>query len=196
MKKIIIGITGASGVVYGIKLLEFLKRNRVKTYVIISEAAKKIMEIETEYNFETILSLADFVYDNKEMEAKVASGSFVCDGMIIIPCSIKTLSGVANSYNDNLITRSADVTLKEGRRLVMMIRETPFHKGHLKLMLKAADNGACIMPAIPAFYHKPETIEDVINHTLGKICDYMRIDNNFFKRWNGIDFRVDRPTLF
>ena len=196
MKKIIIGITGASGVIYSIKLLKFFKRNRIKTYVIVSNAAKKIMEIATEYNFETILSLSDFVYNNNEMEAKIASGSFISDGMIIIPCSIKTLSAVANSYNNNLITRAADVTLKEGRNLVMMIRETPFHKGHLKLMLKATDNGACILPAIPAFYHHPKTIEDIINQTLGKICDYLQIDNNLFKRWNGIDFKVNKPHLF
>ncbi|MBW1649362.1 MAG: UbiX family flavin prenyltransferase [Deltaproteobacteria bacterium] len=196
MKKIIIGITGASGVIYSIKLLEFFKKNRIKTYVIVSDAAKKIIDIETEYKFETIVSLSDFVYNNNEMEAKIASGSFLSDGMIVIPCSIKTLSAVANSYNNNLITRAADVTLKEGRKLVMMIRETPFHKGHLKLMLKVADNGACILPAIPAFYHRPKTIEDIINQTLGKICDYLQINNNLFKRWNGIDFKAGQPTLF
>ena len=196
MKKIIIGITGASGIIYSIKLLEFFKKNRIKTYVIISDAAKKIIEIETEYKFEAIVSLSDFVYNNNEIETKIASGSFLSDGMIIIPCSIKTLSAIANSYNNNLITRAADVTLKEGRKLVMMIRETPFHKGHLKLMLKATDNGACILPAIPAFYHRPKTIEDIINQTLGKICDYFQIDNNLFKRWNEIDFKVNQPTLF
>ncbi len=195
MKKIIIAITGASGIIYSIKLLEFLKKKQIETYVIVSEAAKKIMEIETEYKFEKILSLSDFVYDNNEMEAKIASGSFLSDGMIIIPCSIKTLSATANSYNNNLITRAADVTLKEGKKLVMMIRETPFHKGHLKLMLKASDNGACILPAIPAFYHHPKTIDDIINQTLGKICDYLQIDNNLFKRWNGIDSKADRSAL-
>jgi len=186
MKKIIIGITGASGIIYSIKLLEFLKKKKVETYVIVSEAAKKIMEIETEYKFEKIASLADFIYKNNEMEAKIASGSFLTDGMIIIPCSIKTLSAVANSYTENLIARAADVTLKEGRKTIMMIRETPFHKGHLKLMLKAADNGACILPAIPAFYNQPKTIYDIINQTIGKICDYFGIDNNLFKRWNGV----------
>ncbi|MBW1615871.1 MAG: UbiX family flavin prenyltransferase [Deltaproteobacteria bacterium] len=195
MKKIIIGISGASGIIYSIKLLEFLKKKQIETYVIASEAAKKIMEIETEYKFEDILSLSGFFYNNNEIEAKIASGSFLSDGMVIIPCSIKTLSATANSYNNNLITRAADVTLKEGKKLVMMIRETPFHKGHLKLMLKAADNGACILPAIPAFYHRPKNIDDIINQTLGKICDYLQIDNNLFKRWNGSDTNADRRVL-
>jgi 4-hydroxy-3-polyprenylbenzoate decarboxylase len=186
-KRIIIGISGASGVIYGIKLLEALKDKEIETHLIISDAGKENMAIETSYKPEDVMALADYAYGNKNIGAAVASGSFLTDGMVIAPCSIKTLSGIANSYNDNLMIRAADVTLKEKRKLVLLVRETPLHKGHLRLMLEAADLGAHILPPIPSFYHMPTTIEDIILQTIGKVLDYLAIPHHLFQRWEGID---------
>lgn len=182
-KKIIVGITGASGVIYGIRLLEFLKSAACETHLIISAAGKLNIAIETDYELESVCALADRVYDPKEMAAAVASGSFLTDGMVVAPCTIKTLSGIANAYAENLLLRAADVTLKEKRRLVLMVRETPLHRGHLRLMDLAAQMGAIILPPMPAFYHKPKTIDDIISQTVGKICDSLGIKNDLFQRW-------------
>ena len=182
-KKIIIGIAGASGVIYGIRILNLLKEMDIETHLIISEAAKLNIKIETEYAVEAVSDLADHTYDNKDIAAALASGSFLTDGMIVAPCTIKTLSGIANSYTTNLLVRSADVTLKEKRKLVLMVRETPLHKGHLRLMTMAADMGAHILPPIPSFYHHPKTIEDIIDQTVGKIFDYLGIAHSLFQRW-------------
>ena len=165
------GISGASGVVYGVRLLSALQENKVETHLVISNSGEKNIQIETDYNIDEVKQMASFVYDNKNMAAKVSSGSFLVDGMVVVPCTIKTLSGIANSYSENLIVRAADVTLKEKRKLVLVVRETPLHKGHLKLMMKAADNGAHILPPVPSFYHYPKTIDDIINQTVGKILD-------------------------
>jgi len=127
--------------------------------------------------------MADYVYDDKDVGASLASGSFLTDGMVVVPCTIKTLSGIANSYTTNLLVRAADVTLKEKRKLVMVVRETPLHKGHLRLMTLAADMGAHILPPVPSFYHMPKTIDDIINQTIGKIFDYLGIEHNLFRRW-------------
>lgn len=170
-KKIVVGISGASGVVYGVRLLSALQENKVETHLVISNSGEKNIQIETDYNIDEVKQMASFVYDNKNMAAKVSSGSFLVDGMVVVPCTIKTLSGIANSYSENLIVRAADVTLKEKRKLVLVVRETPLHKGHLKLMMKAADNGAHILPPVPSFYHYPKTIDDIINQTVGKILD-------------------------
>ncbi len=184
-KKIIVGMTGATGVIYGIRLLEVLEGSDVETHVVISEAARKNILIETTYSVEDVERLAYSLYDHRDMAAAISSGSFKTDGMAIVPCTIKTLSGLANSYNDNLITRAADVVLKERRRLVVVVRETPLHKGHLELMMRVADTGGIILPPVPAFYHNPKKIEDIIDHSVGKILDLLEIEHDLFRRWAG-----------
>ncbi len=184
-KKIIIGISGASGVIYGIELLRQLKKSDVETHLILTDSAKKNIHIETDWSAEDVINLADFNHDYGNMGAPVSSGSFLTHAMVVIPCTIKSLSGIANCYTDNLLVRAADVTLKEKRKLVLVVRETPLHKGHLKLMYKAADMGAHILPPVPSFYHNPKTIEDIIHQTIGKIFDYLEISHDLFTRWNG-----------
>ena len=182
-KKIVVGISGASGVVYGVRLLSVLREKNVETHLIISNSGEKNIQIETDYNIDEVKKMASYVYDHKNMAAKVASGSFLVDGMVVVPCTIKTLSGIANSYSENLIVRAADVTLKEKRKLVLVVRETPLYKGHLRLMSLAADSGAHILPPVPSFYHYPKTIDDIINQTVGKILDYLEIEHDLFRRW-------------
>ncbi|MBW1862178.1 MAG: UbiX family flavin prenyltransferase [Deltaproteobacteria bacterium] len=182
-RRIIIGISGASGVIYGVEILRLLSDKDIETHLVISEAGKRNIEIETDYRVSEVEKMAYQTYDNKEMDASPASGSFLTHGMVVIPCTVKTLSGIANSFADNLLLRAADVSLKEKRKLVLVVRETPLHKGHIRLMASAADLGAHILPPIPAFYHKPETIEDIIHQTIGKIFDYLGIQHNLFKRW-------------
>jgi 4-hydroxy-3-polyprenylbenzoate decarboxylase len=182
-RRIVVGITGASGVVYGIRTLSVLKEMGVETHLIISASGRRNIEIETQVAPSEVEAMANFVYDDRDMGAAISSGSFLTEGMIVVPCTIKTLSGIANSYTNNLVVRAADVTLKEGRKLVLVVRETPLHKGHLRLMTMAADMGAHILPPIPSFYHRPKTIEDIIDQTIGKIFDYLGIENNLFRRW-------------
>lgn len=182
-KRIVVGIAGASGVIYGIRVLSLLKEMDIETHLVVSEAAKLNIQIETEFTLETVEAMADHVYDNHDVAAPLASGSFLTDGMIVAPCTIKTLSGIANSYTTNLLVRAADVTLKEKRKLVLMVRETPLHKGHLRLMTMAAEMGAHILPPIPSFYHHPKTIDDIIDQTVGKAFDYLGIVHNLFQRW-------------
>ncbi len=182
-KKIVVGISGASGVVYGVRLLSVLSEKNVETHLIISNSGEKNIQIETDYNIDEVKQMASYVHDHKNMAAKVASGSFLVDGMVVVPCTIKTLSGIANSYSENLIVRAADVTLKEKRKLVLVVRETPLYKGHLRLMSLAADSGAHILPPVPSFYHYPKTIDDIINQTVGKILDYLEIEHDLFRRW-------------
>ncbi len=182
-KRIIIGITGASGVIYGIEILKELTKSDLETYLIISESGKKNIILETNYSIREVESMAYKVYKNDDLAAPPSSGSFLTSGMIVAPCTIKTLSGIANSYSDNLLVRAADVTLKEKRRLVLLVRETPLHKGHLNLMSMAADMGAHILPPIPSFYHHPKTIEDIIHQTIGKVFDYFGIEHTLFERW-------------
>ena len=191
---LIIGITGASGVIYGIRLLKVLSKNKdIETHLVISEAAEDIIRHETGWKIEDIKRLASFSYDNAEIGAKLASGSFKRDGMVIAPCSMKTLSALANSYADNLLTRSADVTLKERKRLVLLARETPLHLGHLRNMEKLTEMGGVVFPPVPAFYHKPRTIEELIDHTIGKVLDIFDIKHNLFPRWSGIHARKEAP---
>lgn len=185
MKRIIVGITGASGVIYGIRLLEVLREQGVESHLILSDSAKRNISIETAYTVTAVEKLAHTVHDNKNMAASISSGSFRTDGMIIAPCTVKTLSGVAHSYNENLIVRAADVVLKERRRLILLIRETPLHKGHLELLGKVADLGGIILPPIPAFYHKPKRIEDIIDHSIGKLLDLFDIEHSLYERWKG-----------
>jgi 4-hydroxy-3-polyprenylbenzoate decarboxylase len=183
MKKIIVGITGASAVIYGVRLLEALSEAGIETHLVITQAGKKNLLTETKYSISQIESMASYVYDVEDMGADIASGSFKMDGMIVAPCSIKTLSAIANSYSDNLLVRAADVTLKERRRLVLLVRETPFHKGHLDLMVRITKMGGIILPPIPAFYHLPKTMEDLIDQTVGKVLDLFQIDHHLFDRW-------------
>jgi len=182
--RLIIGITGASGVIYGVRMLEVLKTRDIETHLIISEPGKLNIRIETDYDVNEVLAMADFTYTNKDIAASVASGSFLCMGMVVMPCTIKTLSGIANSYADNLLIRSADTQQKEKRKLAIVLRETPLHKGHLRLLTQAADMGAQIIPPMPAFYHHPKTIDDIINQSVGKVMDYMGITHHLFKRWD------------
>ncbi len=182
-KRIVVGISGASGVTYGVRLLDLLKETDYETHLIISRAGKLNITIETDHNPDEVAAMADRVYDDKDMAAALASGSFLTAGMVVVPCTIKTLSGIANSYNENLLVRTADVTLKEKRKLVLVVRETPLHKGHLRLMTQAADMGAHILPPAPSFYHQPKTIEDIIDQTIGKIFDYLGIEHHLFRRW-------------
>lgn len=182
-KRIVVGISGASGVIYGIRILTLLKDSEYETHLIISEAGKTNIAIETGYTPEAVAAMASCTYANADVAAAVASGSFLTEGMIVAPCTIKSLSGIANSFTDNLLLRAADVTLKETRKLVLVVRETPLHKGHLRLMTMAADMGAHILPPIPSFYHHPKTIEDIIDQTIGKIFDYFGIEHSLFKRW-------------
>jgi len=186
-RRIVIGISGASGVIYGISMLKALAGKGVETHLIISESGKKNIELETEYRVQDVEAMADRCYSNKDVGAGPASGSFLTEGMVVVPCSIKTLSGIANSYNDNLLVRAADVTLKEKRKLVLVVRETPLHQGHLRLMTMAADYGAHILPPIPSFYNNPKTIEDIIHQTIGKIFDYLQIRHDLYRRWEGDD---------
>ncbi len=182
-RRIVIGISGASGVTYGVRILHLLQESNYETHLIISTAGKLNIEIETPYTADQVAAMADRVYDDADMAAAVSSGSFLTEGMIVAPCTIKSLSGIANSYNTNLLVRAADVTLKEKRKLVLVVRETPLHKGHLRLMSLAADMGAHILPPIPSFYHQPKTIGDIVDQTIGKIFDYMGIRHSLFRRW-------------
>jgi len=187
---LIVAITGATGVVYGAEVLRALKVLNHPVHLILSEPAIRNFQIETDLDINEISSLADVVHDNKNVGAATASGSFKTKGMLIAPCSIKSLSAIAHSYNTDLITRSADVCLKERRRLVLMVRETPLHKGHLELMSRCADFGAVILPPMPAFYNGPQTILDLIHQSVGKSLDQFEIEHNLFHRWSG---KMDQP---
>lgn len=180
---LVVGITGASGVIYGVELLKALQNTDVETHLVLSESAGRNLAIETNYSVKDVRALADVVYNNKDVGAAVASGSFLTRGMVVVPCTIKSLSGIAYSYSDNLITRAADVTLKEKRTLVMMVRETPLHKGHLDMMARCADLGATILPPMPSFYHGPQVIQDIINQSIGKVLDQVGIEHDLFRRW-------------
>jgi 4-hydroxy-3-polyprenylbenzoate decarboxylase len=183
VKRLIVGISGATGAIYGIRLLEVLAKSNVETHLVITEAAQKTILMESDWKVEKIKSLAKVVYDIQDIGANIASGSFQSEGMVVIPCSIKSLSAIANSFNVNLLIRAADVTLKEGHKLVLVVRETPLHKGHLNLMLRVTDMGATLLPPIPAFYFHPKTIDDLINHTVGKVLDLFGINHHLFERW-------------
>lgn len=178
--KIVIGVTGASGVIYGVRLLENLKEEK---YLIVSENAKKIMEYETEYKIKDVEKLAGHYYENNDLFPEISSGSFIFDAMVIVPCSMSTLSKIANGISDNLITRTASVCLKEKRKLVIVPRETPVSTIHLQNMAKLSENGAIILPAMPGFYPKPANVDDTINFVVGKIMDCLGIENNLYKRW-------------
>ncbi|MDO5850821.1 MAG: UbiX family flavin prenyltransferase [Methanobacteriaceae archaeon] len=185
---ILIAITGASGVSYGVELLKALKDLKIETGLLISEPAKLVLKyelgIDNEEKLSEIKNLADYYFEANEIDSSVNSGSFRFDSVVIVPCSMKTLSAIANGYASNSITRVADVALKERRDLVIVPRETPLRTAHIENMLKISKEGGIILPAMPAFYHNPENINDMTNFIVGKILDVLRIDNNLFKRWN------------
>jgi flavin prenyltransferase len=177
MMRLVIGISGATGAIYGIRILELLKpRSDVETHLVITDMGRATIRLETEYSVQAVEQLADHVYNVKDLAAAISSGSFRTDGMIVAPCSVKTLSSVANCLNDNLLTRTADVTLKERRKLVLVVRETPLHAGHCQLMLDASRIGAIIMPPVPAFYTHPKTIMDLVDDTVSRILDIWNLD--------------------
>jgi len=188
MKRLIVGISGASGVIHGIRLLEAVQAvENVETHLIISTAGAQTIGLETDYTIDMVSALADVIYRFNDIAAPISSGSFKTDGMVIIPCSMKTLAGVANSFSDNLLLRAADVVLKDRRRLVIVPRETPLHLGHLRLMTEITELGGILVPPMPAFYHHPQTIDDLINQTVNRVLDLLDIElpDDLFKRWSG-----------
>jgi 4-hydroxy-3-polyprenylbenzoate decarboxylase len=188
--RLIVGISGASGVIYGIRLLEVLRAlPDVETHLVISNGGKLNISLETEWQVRDVESLADVVHSDQNLAATISSGSYQTDGMVLVPCSMKTLSGVVNSYADSLIVRAADVVLKEQRRLVLVPRETPLHVGHCRLMHEAAKMGAVLVPPMPAFYNNPQNVDDFINHTVGRLLDLFGIDSGLVKRWQGTNHR-------
>lgn len=190
MKRLIVGISGASGTVYGVRLLETLQRSDVESHLVMTESTRRVIQLETGFHVAAIEALADFVHDNRDIGAPIASGSFLTSGMVVAPCSMKSLSAIAHSYNENLLVRAADVVLKECRKLVLVTRETPLHLGHLRLMTQAAEVGAVILPPMPSFYHQPETIDDIVNQTVGKVLDQFEIEHDLFRRWEGTTVRM------
>ena len=188
--RLIVAITGSSGAIYGIRLLEALRAApKVEVHLILSKGGKLTAALETGRKARDIEKLAQHVHSDQDLAASIASGSFKTAGMVVAPCSMKTLSGIVHSYADNLVVRAADVVLKERRKLVLMPRETPLHAGHCRLLLRAAEIGAIIAPPIPAFYGKPETIDDLVNHSVGRVLDLFDIDSGLVKRWKGKKWR-------
>lgn len=188
MKRLIVGISGASGAIYGVRLLKALQQvPEVETHLIMSNAARQTLALETDLSLRDVQALANVVHDARDIAANVSSGSFKTHGMVVLPCSIKTLSGIVHSYTDGLLIRAADVVLKERRPLVLCVRETPLHLGHLRLMTQAAELGAVIMPPVPAFYHRPQTLTDIIDQTVNRVLDQFDIElpADLFTRWQG-----------
>jgi flavin prenyltransferase len=184
MRRVIVGISGASGAFYGIRVLQVLKDiSDIETHLVLSPSAKRTIAEETRFSIGEVEALAQVVHNYRDIGASVASGSFETMGMLVAPCSIKSLSGIAHCYADNLLTRAADVCLKERRRLVLLVRETPLHLGHIDLLEKACRYGAVILPPVPAFYSFPESIDDIVNHTVGKALDQFGIGHRLFRRW-------------
>lgn len=184
MRRIIIGISGASGSAYGYMALQALRAiGGVETHLIVSDAARRTIELELDVRAEAFEALADVVHRDDDLAAAVSSGSFITDGMLVIPCSMKSASAIAYSMNDNLLVRAADVCLKERRKLVLIVRETPLHLGHLRTLAQLAEIGAVILPPIPAMYANPQSVDDIVAHTVGKALDQFGISNELFKRW-------------
>jgi len=185
-KRLVVGITGASGIIYGVRLLRALRAIQIETYLVMTAPAETTLSQEMSMTPAEIKDVATRCYDPDDFAAPIASGSFVTDGMVVAPCSIKSLSGIANSYADNLLIRAADVTLKEGRPLILMIRETPLHLGHLRLMVRAAEIGAVIFPPVPAFYAHPTSVDELVDQSVGRVLSRLGIGNDLYKVWEGI----------
>ncbi len=185
-RRLIVAVSGSTGPHYGVRLLEVLRTHAdIEIHLILTGAARKTIEYEMGRDPASVAALADRLHDEKDIASPIASGTFVTDGMIVAPCSIKTLSAIAHSYNDTLVVRAADVCLKERRKLVLVVRETPLHAGHLRLMLDATEHGAVILPPMPAFYHLPKTVDEIIDHTVVKILDQFGIHLDLIRRWRG-----------
>ncbi|MGE4657559.1 MAG: UbiX family flavin prenyltransferase [Gammaproteobacteria bacterium] len=188
MRRLIVGISGASGVIYGIRLIELLQaQENIETHLVMSETGKMNVGLETDYTVKEVEVLADIVHRNNNLAASISSGSFHTDGMIVAPCSMKTLSAIVSSYSNNLLLRAADVVLKERRKLVLMPREAPLHVGHCRLLYEAAQMGAVIAPPMPAFYNRPGTVEDIVNHSVGRVLDLFDVESGVVRRWSGND---------
>lgn len=185
-KRLIVAITGASGTIYGVRILEALKDLNIESHLVMSDSAKLTMAAETDYKPAQIEALADFVHSAKNIGASISSGSFRTMGMVIAPCSIRTLSEIATGVTSSLVSRAADVILKERRRLVLLVRETPLHAGHLRSMTQVTEYGAIVMPPVPAFYARPSSLDEMVNHTAGRCLDLFDLDNNMVKRWDGM----------
>ena len=181
--RIVVGLAGSSGPIYGIRTLQALKEAGIETHLVVSDGAKRTVQLETSWTMDKIEALATVVYSNHELAASISSGSFPTDGMIVAPCSMKTLAVIAYSFSQDLLVRAADVTLKERRKLVLVPRETPLHLGHLRNMVRATEMGAVILPPVPAFYHQPKSVDDLIDQTVGKILDQFHIEHALFRRW-------------
>lgn len=183
-RRLIVAITGASGVIYGIRALELLRSQPgIETHVILSPSAARTIAEETDYRIDDVKALADTLYSHKDIGAAISSGSFRTEGMLVAPCSVKTLSGIANCFDEELVVRAADVCLKERRRVVLLFRETPLHAGHIELMAQATRNGAIVMPPVPGFYHRPRSVADIVTQTVGRALDLFGIDARVVKRW-------------
>jgi 4-hydroxy-3-polyprenylbenzoate decarboxylase len=186
LRRIVIGISGASGVIYGVRILEVLSETEgIETHLVLSRGARVTLQLETSVHPDEVEALADYVHKPENLAAPLSSGSFRTDGMIVAPCSMKSLSMIARSLNDNLLVRAADVTLKERRKLVLIPRETPLHLGHLRAMTEVTEMGGIILPPVPSFYHKPQTIEEIIDQTVGKALDQFNVSHDLFNRWAG-----------
>jgi 4-hydroxy-3-polyprenylbenzoate decarboxylase len=197
MTVLVVGITGASGAIYGIRLLEVLSATKnAETHLIVSEPAEAIIKYETGRSIEDVRELASFSYDIGDLGAQISSGSFRTDGMIVAPCTVKTMSAIANSYSENLLIRVGDVTLKERRQLLLLVRETPLHLGHLRNMERLCEMGAIIMPPAPAFYHKPQTVQDIVDHTVGRMLDLFGIEHSLFQRWPGMAKQDENSSTY
>ncbi|MGB9729794.1 MAG: UbiX family flavin prenyltransferase [Thermoprotei archaeon] len=188
--RLVIGISGASGVIYGIRLLQVLRDLNVETHLIMTNAAKETIRLETDYQISEVESLATKSYNINDIAAPMSSGSFKFDGMIIVPCSMKTLAGIATGYTSNLLLRAADVTLKERRPLILVLRETPLTVIHIRNMLTVAKAGGIILPAMPGFYHNPKTLQDMIDFIVGKILDQLKLEHNLYERWQGPQYKI------
>lgn len=187
-RRLVVGISGASGVIYGIRLLEVVQKVAdIETHLVMSTAAAQTIGLETDYSATSVEALADVSYRFRDIAAAISSGSFVTMGMIVIPCSMKTLAGIALSYSDNLLLRAADVALKDRRPLILVPRETPFHLGHLRLLTQVTEMGAIVAPPMPAFYHRPQSVDDIINQTVNRLLDLLGVTlpQDLFQRWRG-----------
>ena len=193
MKRIVVGISGASGAIYGVRLLQILQGvSDVETHLVMTPAARRTLALETDFSLESVEALADRVYRPADIAASISSGSFRATAMVVAPCSMKTVSGIATSYSDNLLLRAADVMLKDRRRLVLLVRETPLHLGHLRLLVQVTEMGAVVMPSTPAFYHRPTSLEAMIDQTVNRVLDMVEVElpEDLFPRWAGANGRV------
>ncbi len=186
-RRIIVGVTGASGAIYAYRLVQVLAQCGIEVHFVASKAGWEVLEYECGVKREDLTKLVQVIYDVNRIDSAIASGSFPCDSMVVVPCSMKTLGCLAGGIAGNLLTRAADVTLKEGRNLILVTRETPVHAIHLENMLKLSHAGARILPACPGFYHRPKSIEQLVDMLVGKICDALHVENNLFERWHGVD---------